>query len=408
MHVIFMAPNFPANQRQFVRALSQAGAYVTGIGDVSGHHLDPELKGWLSGYEHVRSLADEEAVFQAVRRIQKRGPWVHRLEATIEGMMLTAAHVRERAAIPGLSVETVTLCRDKFEMKQFLRKRGIPCARNAAVDTAEKAQAFVEEVGYPVILKPRDGAGAHSTYRLNNEEDLKKALAETGLTHTPRFFTMEEFVSGHEGFYDTLTCNGKVIFEGISHYYPNVLEGMRERWISPQIVITNRMQASGYQELRTMGRKVLSEMGLGDTSTHMEWFFGPKGLSFSEIGARPPGCRHWDLYNYANDCDLYLAWAQSIVHGESDIKPSRHYAAGIISIRPSQDGKVCGYDGLNKIQQRYGEWILHAKIPPVGSNTVPIEAGYLANGWLWVRHPDYDQCRAMLDDIGRTLKIYAR
>ena len=49
--------------------------------------LDGELKSWLFGYEQVRSVALEEDMLNAVRRIQKRGPWVHRLEATIESHM---------------------------------------------------------------------------------------------------------------------------------------------------------------------------------------------------------------------------------------------------------------------------------------------------------------------------------
>jgi hypothetical protein len=37
----------------------------------------------------------------------------------------------------------------------------------------------------------------------------------------------------------------------------------------------------------------------------MEWFYGPKGLKFSEIGCRPPGVGAWDLYCAGNDLDLY-------------------------------------------------------------------------------------------------------
>ena len=47
----------------------------------------------------------------------------------------------------------------------------------------------------------------------------------------------------------------------------------------------------------------------------MEWFFGPKGLKFSEIGCRPPGVGAWDLYPSGNDLDLYREWAHAIVHG---------------------------------------------------------------------------------------------
>ena len=60
---------------------------------------------------------------------------------------------------------------------------------------------------------------------------------------------MEEFIHGHEGFYDTPICNGQIVFDGICHYYPNVLPAMRTRHINPKIVVTNRMDASGYQEL---------------------------------------------------------------------------------------------------------------------------------------------------------------
>ncbi|MCK6511411.1 ATP-grasp domain-containing protein [Myxococcota bacterium] len=408
MHIIFLAPHFPSNQRQFVRALAGIGARVSGIGETPLSHLDHEIKGWLYGYEQVPSVGNEEAVYQAVRRIQDRGPWVDRFEATIESHMLLAARVRERAKIPGISSETINLCRDKFQMKQFLRARGVPCARNAAVNNAEKAWLFVKETGYPVILKPRDGAGAHATYRIDNAEQLKQALAETGLSNSQNaFFTMEEFIEGHEGFYDTLTCNGQVIFDGICHYYPNVLEAMRTRWISPQIVLTNRIDSPGYQPLRQFGERVIDLFQLGTTATHMEWFVGDKGLTFSEIGARPPGCRLWDLYNYANDFDLYTEWARALMFGQASPQPSRRFSAGLISLRPSQDGHVAGYSGREEMFAKYNPWILAAHFPPEGSATSPVGAGYLAHAWVWVRHPDYDACRAMLDDIGQTVKMWA-
>ena len=60
---------------------------------------------------------------------------------------------------------------------------------------------------------------------------------------------------------------------------------------------------------------MIEALGIGTSATHMEWFFGPKGLNFSEIGCRPPGVRVWDLYGAANDIDLYREWANAIVHG---------------------------------------------------------------------------------------------
>jgi hypothetical protein len=407
-HVIAVAPNFPANQRRFVRGLKSVGAHVTGLGDTPPERLDPEIRELLDGYEHVGVLGNVDQMTDAVRRIQRRGPWVDRLEATVEAHVLATAQVREATGIPGLSSTTVNLCRDKFVMKQQLRARGIPCARNAEVGCGDDAWRFVREQGYPVILKPRDGAGAAATYKIDNDDQLRAALSETGLDRSERWFTMEEFVAGHEGFYDTLTCQGEVRFEAITHYYPNVLDGMRDRSAAPQMVATNRIDASGYGELKSFGRRVVRELGLTTTATHMEWFAGPKGLFFSEIGARPPGCNWWDTYCAANDFDLYTEWARAVVWGEVREAPSRQYAAGLVNLRPDRDGTIAGYSGVDDVQRKYGGLIFKMHLPPVGHRTQPVEAGFLANAYVAVRHPDYDVVRAVLDDIGRTLRVWAR
>jgi hypothetical protein len=182
---------------------------------------------------------------------------------------------------------------------------------------------------------------------------------------------------------------------------------MRTRWISPQIVVTNRMDEPGYTELVALGARVITAMGLGTTATHMEWFFGPKGLKFSEIGARPPGVNHWDLYSAANEIDLYREWAHAIVHGRTSAQPSRRYAAGVVALRPDRDGHIHGYEGVDALQARLGEWIMDAHLPPPGTPTQPVEAGYLANAWVRMRHPDYDTLREMLDLVGRTLTVHA-
>ena len=140
----------------------------------------------------------------------------------------------------------------------------------------------------------------------------------------------------------------------------------------------------------------------------MEWFFGPKGLKFSEIGCRPPGVGQWDVYNAANEFDLYYEWASAIVHGDIAKPPSRRYSAGMIALRPDKDGRISGYSGVDDIYRRYGDRIVAAHLPESGTPTQPVEAGYMANAWMRVRHPDYDELRRTLDDIAQTVHVYAQ
>jgi formate-dependent phosphoribosylglycinamide formyltransferase (GAR transformylase) len=404
MNVVFVEPSFPPTQRLFVRALSDVGATVIGIGERPGDWLDDEVRGWLSDYHQVGNVTDVEVLTDVVRWVQSR-LWVDRLETTIEAHTLPVAHVREACTIPGTSSRTAWLCRDKPSMKQALREVGVPTAASIAAHTADEVHAFVRAVGYPIILKPRTGAGALDTARVDGDSELSAALDSMGAAES---IAVEEFVEGHEGFYDTLSVNGEPALDFVSHYFPNVLEAMRIRWISPQFVATNRVDSEAdYQQLRELGRRVNEAFGIGTSATHMEWFFGPKGLRFSEIGCRPPGVGAWDLYSAGNDLDLYRAWADAVVHGRVWHRPSRQYAAGIVALRPAADGTVTGYSGVDEAQARFGEWVLDAHLPPAGTPTQPVAAGYMANAYVRMRHPDYDVLRGMLDDVGRSVHVHA-
>ena len=406
LDVVFLEPCFPANQREFVRALHAVGARVTGIGERPKESLDPALRSWLSHYEQVGNVTDEAQVERAVRWIQQRVS-VDRLEAVVESHVMAAARVRERCGIPGTSVQTTFLCRDKPAMKEALREAGVSCAQSIGSADVAELRAFAARVAYPLVVKPRDAAGASGTVRVDDDRELTKALADFGVGRG-RSVAVEEFIEGHEGFYDTLTIGGRVVHDFVTHYYPNVLEAMRTRWISPQFITTNRVDAPGYDEVKAMGQKVVTALGLETSATHMEWFFGPKGLKFSEIGCRPPGVRTWDLYGAANDIDIYKEWAMAVVHGRPSQRPSRRYSAGIVALRPECDGHIVGYEGVEEIQRRFGGAIMDMHLPAPGTATQPVEAGYMANAWIRMKHPDYDELRGMLDVIGRTVKVRAR
>jgi formate-dependent phosphoribosylglycinamide formyltransferase (GAR transformylase) len=406
MHVVFVEPNFPNYQRNFVRGLAEVGAYVTAIGETPWDWLPDEVRRYLHGYEQVGSVTDERALLGAVRRIQGRG-WVDRLEATIEAHILPAAKVREACTIPGTSVRTAYLCRDKPAMKEVLRRAGVPCAASAAVSSLDDAWEFAEEIGLPLILKPRSSAGASGTTRVESARELEQALYALEVHHGASI-AIEEFIEGHEGFYDTISIDGRPAHEFVSHYYPNVLVAMRERWISPQALTTNRVDVSGYNELKAMARRVHEALGIGTSATHMEWFFGTRGLRFSEIGCRPTGQSFWDLYSAANDFDVYREWAMAIVHGRIGQAPSRSYAAGMVAFRPEHDGQIAGYSGIEEAQAAFGEWVIDASFPPAGTGTQPVASGMLANAWARLRHPDYDHLRWMLDTLGRTIQVHAR
>ena len=407
VNVVFVEPFFPSTQRKFVRGLAEAGATVIGIGESPPEMLDDQLKSWMTHYHQVPTVIDVGILTDTVRWVQDK-LWVDRLETHDRG-----AHAGRRTGAGELHDPGHIGPHGLAVPRQAVDEGGAAGGRRAhgGLDGSRarptEVLAFADAVGYPLILKPRSGAGAMDTTRVDNRAELDVALGAFG-GQGVQSIAVEEFVEGHEGFYDTVSVDGQPALDFVSHYFPNVLDAMRTPWISPQFISTNRVDtAEDYRQLRELGQRVNEALGIGTSATHMEWFFGPKGLRFSEIGCRPPGVGAWDLYSAGNDIDVYREWANAIVHGGVGARPSRRFATGIIALRPDRDGQITGYSGVEDIQARSGEWVIDAHLPPPGTPTQPAAAGYMANAYIRMKHPDYDVLRGMLDDVGRTVHVYA-
>jgi len=80
----------------------------------------------------------------------------------------------------------------------------------------------------------------------------------------------------------------------------------------------------------------------------------------------------------------------------------------MIALRPEQDGQISGYEGIDEIFRRFGDHVVASHFPVPGTPTQPVEAGYMANAWMRIRHPDYDSLREILNIVGETVLVRAQ
>jgi hypothetical protein len=399
--ILFLAPDTSAYALRFVGALKRSGARVHGIGHTPRERLSAELARSLDGYAGARSILDGADLARIAREIAPSGGFA-RVETIDEPAVVSAAHVRSVLGLPGTSVASAILSRDKAAMKERLRAHDLPCAASQRVEDAAEARAFTEREGFSVVLKPIDGFGTLETFRCADARDLDRALERLKPTRD-RPAIVEEFVEGHEGFLDAVVVGGVVVHDFVGHYYPSCLEALQDRAIRPKIACTNRMGSSGYAELRATNQRVIAALELRDGATHVEWFFGPKGLKVSEIGARPAGERIWDMHATGNEFDIYSAWADAVLHGRASGAPTRRFATGSVQIRPPRDGVFAGHAGVEVVQRELGDAIFDRAVPSPGAPTQPLTAGWHANTWFRVRDEDYDRLQRRLEFIARTV-----
>lgn len=351
----------------------------------------------------VDNATDAGQLIAAAREVAATTGGIHRVIGILENVQEQIAMVREALGIPGPDVATAERFRDKAIMKTTLRAAGLPCARHRLLQSVEDALGFVAEVGYPIVVKPPDGAGCKATYQVGNEADLRIALAESR-PGIGREVLAEEFIKGEEHSYDTIVINGRVVFRNVLRYLPGPLDVMRNDWIQWCALAPRDIGGKPFEAIKKAGDAAVSALGLRTGMTHMEWFRRKDGSPvISEVGARPPGAQFTSVMSYVCDRSLYHAWAHAVIddHVEGDFE--RKYSAGIAFLRGPGQGRVSLVEGVEEAQRAVGRLVVEARLPVVGN---PKSSSYEGDGFAIVRHPDTAVVEEALGTLIRTIRVH--
>ena len=404
MNVLMISPGYPAEMAFFTRGLGQAGVIVIGLGDQSAEALPAAARDALDHYVQVGSLAADDDVSATVRELARRLR-IDQVECLWEPYMLLAARLREELGLPGLTVQQTLPFRDKERMKQLLDAAGLRTPRHVAAGTVAGVWAAADQIGFPLIVKPVDGAGSADTYRADSAAELDAILPS--LRHVPQV-SVEEFIDGEEFTYDTICAGGRVLVENICQYHPRPLMTKMHEWISPITMALRDLDEPGLRGGRELGAAVLRVLGFRDGFTHMEWYRKADGeVVFGEIGARPPGARTVDVMNYATDADLFAAWAHAVTHGAIPQPVQRRYNAGSVFKRASGAGRITRYEGLEALLAEYGEHVAALDLLPVGAPRRDWRATTIADGMVIVRHPELPKALEIAQRFATGLHLFA-
>ncbi len=381
--VVFVAPILSDNAFRMVEAAATLPdvqlSVITQDGDDKLLHLRDRVRHW-----RVDDILSVDQLLWAAKGIATLHGPIDRLFGAFEQVQVQLAQVRAQLGIAGMSVEAANNFRDKAQMKTLLRAHGLPCARHRLARTIEEARAFGERSGFPIVVKPPAGAGAISTFRVDDMASLVGALERTPPS-AEHPVLLEEFVQGEEHSFETVTIDGVHVWHSLTHYYPTPLTVLENPWIQWSLVLPREVDGAQYDDIRAAARKALDVLGMQTGISHMEWFRRKDGtIAISEVAARPPGAQITQLMSYAHDFDLVQEWMRAMIFGDFH-RPDRRYAAGAAFLRGQGSGRIVKVHGVDEINRELGSLIVAAKTPQVGATPSP---SYEGDGWVIVRHPD--------------------
>ncbi len=349
MNVVYLSPHFPPNYRMFCVRLREEGANVLGIADAPYESLRPDLREALREYYRVGDLHDYDALVRALGYFTHRYGKLDRIDSHSEYWLETEARLRTDFNLFGIRADGIADAKRKSRMKEVYRRAGVNVARGAVVRTLEEARRFLRTVGYPVVAKPDVGVGAAATWKIHSEEELARFFERK----PPVDYIVEEFVRGRIFSFDGLADRGGNLVFWTAHAYS---QGIMETVNEDNHVFYWSLRAIP-ADLEDAGRRTAKAFGVRERFFHFEFFRREEdgALVALEVNLRPPGGLTTDMFNYANDVDIYREWARLVVHGRFEAKWARPYHCGYIG---RKNGKRYAHSHA-EVLARFGPRIVH-------------------------------------------------
>ncbi|MED9821745.1 MAG: hypothetical protein U0J65_06925 [Christensenellales bacterium] len=377
---VFISPNFPANYWKFCAELKKNGMNVLGIGDCPYDQLTPELKASLNEYYKVSSLENDDEMFRAVAFLSYKYGKIDWLESNNEYWLEKDAALRTAFHITtGFQAQDMAPVKYKSKMKAYYAKAGIKTARYHLVHDYEGCRAFIAQVGYPVIVKPDNGVGAASTYKLCDDAQFNYFFATK---HHDVLYIMEEYVNGTVHTYDAIIdANGQPLFETGNVTMDSIMDTVNTNGNACYYIEKHLPDA-----MRDIGRRTVAAFGVKSRFVHLEFFvlnadqpaLGRKGdILGLEVNMRPSGGWSADMFNFANSCDVYKIWADMVAFNTRTVPDTNaeHFYCCYCGRR---DGKRFVMDH-QAIMAKYGARIKMAQRVPRALSGAMADMMYLCN-----------------------------
>ena len=364
MNFVFVSPHFPHTYWQFCDRLRRNGINVLGIGDAPYDSLEAPLKAALTEYYRVDNLEDYDRVYRAVAFFAWKYGRIDWVESMNEYWLEQDARLRTDFNITtGIRSDRIGFIKEKRLMKQLYLEAGIPTARQHVVSGREAGKAFIQEVGYPVIVKPDVGVGATHTWKLENDADL--GAFYDNLPAVP--YVMEEFIQGEICSYDAiLVSKCEPLFESMT-VWPPVMDIVNKDldlmyYTCPEVP----------EKLRKLGRQTVKAFGVDRRFVHLEFFRltkARKGLgkvgdfAALEVNMRPAGGYTPDMMDFAHSTDVYQIWADMVAFDERRVPESAEHFYCVYASRKDGHTYARTHD---EIMAKYGNcMMMQEEMPPM-------------------------------------------
>ncbi len=270
-----------------------------------------------------------------------------RIIALDEFDLETAAQLREHMRIPGMGITTSADYRDKLAMRMSARESGFLVPEFCRVLNYDELRDYMDRVPAPWLLKPRSEASSLGIRKIQEPEQLWRALDNLGDRQS--HFLLEQFVPGDIFHVDSIISEREVVFSVVHQYGRPPMQVMHEGGVFTTRTVDRCSR--DWLELTALNAALAPSLGIVRGVTHAEYIRAHDGgrYHFLEIAARVGGAFIADLVEFSSGVNLWREWARLEVQhlrGEPYAPPAsfNRYAGSVLCLAQTAEPDTAAFD----------------------------------------------------------------
>lgn len=332
-YILILGGEFPLRERVLAGALRASNCMP--VFTLAKARTSTTIK-FFDGYI-VGDVSDPAGVLAAVKQYeQEHGVAPAAVIPMNDFTVRSALAVSQHYGLNHNSAQTVNKCRDKLLMKQVLAAANLPVPRFGAFSDFAELKRLVEDIGLPVVIKPRELAGSVGVIKVSAMVELEAAFnqciadikALNGAYMTPEdVFLVEEYIPARN------EVSVEVINQGDSHRVVAVTD--KYLGAEPYFVEVGHSVPSVHSDNRVLidvAERACAALGIRFGMAHFEARITPTGeVRIIEVGARTGGDAIMDLVERSYGVNPYQLHVASYL-GQPLGLPPQLQARGLAAV----------------------------------------------------------------------------
>jgi biotin carboxylase len=318
--------------------------------------------------------------------------------STTESGLLPAARAAAALGLPGMPPpRVVERTLDKFAMRQHMAAAGFAPIAAELGHCAADVVRFADKAEYPIVVKPRDGAGSKGVMLIGS-------VADAALVDGMKEFLMEEYLDGPEISVETFSFDGRHRIFAITAKTTDA-PNLSNRFVETGHQVPANLGLEKEHHISSYVSEFLDLMGIENGPAHTEIKLTRKGLRVVETHTRIGGDYISGLVRLVTGHDLHsltLGWPLGLVSDPGNDIVKRGGAAIRFFVPP--EGIVEDIHGVEYWKQEPGVHLIDISVK-IGDHVKSVLCSDDRVGYVVATANDPDEAARLCQRVTENVRI---